>query len=174
MAQAWKDLARREGFIVTAPDSFDSPMWGSTMNPPESFQTIVDQVKARHAIDASRVYPFGHSAGAAYALFLAVIDSDLFAATAIHAGALQANPDGLFGQAGPKMPITIWVGDHDPFFPVDVVEATKRLYAANGLSINVFLITNHDHNYYVISDEVNGKAWNFSKKTRMEPTADEK
>jgi hypothetical protein len=65
------------------------------------------------------------------------------------------------------MPIAIWVGDHDPFFPVDMVEATKRLYAAHGFPIKVSLIPNHDHNYYVISDEVNGKAWNFLKGTRM-------
>ena len=167
MAQAWKDLARREGFIVAAPDSFDSAMWGSTIDPPEFFRAVVDQVKTRHAIDASRVYLFGHSAGAAYALFLAVINSDLFAATAIHAGALQGNPEGLFEQADRKMPIAIWVGNHDPFFPVDMVEATKRLYAANGFPINVSLIPNHDHNYYVISDEVNGKAWNFLKDTHI-------
>jgi poly(3-hydroxybutyrate) depolymerase len=171
MAQAWKDLAVREGFILAAPDAFSPTGWGSLVDPPEFFRAVVEQVKAIHPIDQSRIYLFGHSAGAAYALFLAVMDSDLFAATAIHAGALQANPDGLFEQADRKMPIAIWVGDHDPNFPVDVVEATRRLYAANGYQIQLNLIPNHDHNYYVISDEVNSKAWNFLKKVQLEPAS---
>ena len=62
--------------------------------------------------------------------------------------------------------IAIWVGDRDPNFPVDVVEATRRLYAANGYEIKLNLIPNHDHNYYAISDQVNGKAWDFLKNAR--------
>ncbi len=169
MAQAWKDLAWREGFIVAAPDAFGSTGWGSLVDPPDFFRAVVDQVKAIHAIDESRIYLFGHSAGAAYALFLAIMDSDIFAATAIHAGALQANPDGLFEQADRKMPIAIWVGDRDPNFPVDTVIATKRLYESNGYHVELSVIPNHDHNYYVISDEINSKAWNFLKKSQLEP-----
>lgn len=171
MAQAWKDLAGREGFIIAAPDAYGSAGWGSLVDPPEFFRAVVDQVKTIHPIDESRIYLFGHSAGAAYALFLAIMDSDLFAATAVHAGALQANPEGLFDQADRKMPIAIWVGDRDPFFPVDAVESTRRLYAANGYDIKVNLIPNHDHNYYVISDQVNAKAWEFLKSIHLEPAA---
>jgi poly(3-hydroxybutyrate) depolymerase len=75
MAQAWRDLAAREGFIVAAPDAYGSAGWGSSVDPPELFQAVVDQVNAIHPVDESRIYLFGHSAGAAYALFLAVIDS---------------------------------------------------------------------------------------------------
>lgn len=167
IAEPWKDLAVREGFIVAAPDAFNPDSWGSQMDPPEFFRAVIDQVKAIHAIDESRIYLFGHSAGAAYALFLAVMDSDLFAATAIHAGSLQANPEGLFEQAERKMPIAIWVGDRDPNFPLQTVEATRRLYAENGYEIKLTVIPNHDHNYYVISDQVNAKVWEFLKNERM-------
>lgn len=173
MAQPWKDLATREGFIVAAPDAFDPQSWGSVMDPPEFFRAVVDQVKKVHAIDDTRIYLFGHSAGAAYALFLAVMDSDLFASAAVHAGALQANPEGLFAQAERKMPIAIWVGDRDPNFPVETVEATRRLYAENGYQIKLAVIPNHDHNYYAISDEVNRKVWDFLKATRMPPPQSE-
>ncbi len=172
MAQVWKDIAARERFIVAAPDAFNAAEWQSTMDPPDFSKAVVDQVKAIHPIDASRIYLFGHFAGAAYALFLAVMDSDLFAATAIHAGALQANPEGLFEQADRKMPIAIWVGDHDPNFPVDTVEATRRLFVANGYEVKLTLIPNHDHNYYAISDQVNSKAWDFLKSVRMPTAAD--
>ncbi len=168
MAQAWKDLAIRESFIVAAPDSLDPAAWQSKVDPPEFFKAVIGQVKALHPIDESRIYLFGHSGGAAYALFLAIMDSDIFAATAIHAGALQSNPEGLFDQADRKMPIAIWVGARDPFFPVDAVEATRKLYAANGYDIKVNLIPNHDHNYYAISDQVNAKAWDFLKTVHLE------
>lgn len=168
MAQAWKDIAGREGFIVAAPDAFDSQSWNSLMDPPEFFRSIVDQLKEIHAIDESRIYLFGHSAGAAYALFLAVVDFDLFAATAIHAGALQTDPEGLFDQSGRKMPVAIWVGDHDAYFPVDTVEETRRLLANNGFPVRLTLIPHHDHNYYAIADEMNAKAWAFLKAKRLE------
>lgn len=170
MASLWKDLAQREGFIVVAPNAYNSAFWDSTRDTPEFFPALVDQIKSRHAIDASRIYLFGHSAGAAYALFLAVIDSNVFAATAVHAGSLQANPVGLFEQAERKMPIAIWIGDHDLFFPVDTVRSTKRLFDSNGYNVELSVIVNHDHNYYTISDEINQKAWNFLKDTKLPPS----
>ena len=170
LVESWKDLAKREGIILAGPDAFNSATWQSTVDPPEFFRAVIDQVKANHTIDQSRIYLFGHSAGAAYALFLAVVDSDLFAATAVHAGSLQTNPDGLFEQAERKMPIAIWVGDRDPNFPIDVVEASRKLFASNGFDITLHVIVNHDHNYYAISDEVNLKAWNFLKNARLPAT----
>jgi predicted esterase len=173
MASLWKDLAGREGFMVAAPNAWNSAGWDSTKDTPEFFPAIVDQIKSRHAIDPSRIYLFGHSAGAAYALFLAVIDSNAFAATAVHAGALQANPIGLFEPAERKMPIAIWVGDRDQNFPLDVVRDTKRLFDSNGYNLELSVIPNHDHNYYAISDEINQKAWNFLKKTQLPPASPE-
>lgn len=106
MASLWKDQAGR-----------DPAGWDSTKDTPEFFAAIVDQVKSRHGVDPSRIYLTGHSAGASYALFLSVIDSTVFAATAVHASALEANPVGLFEQAERKMPIAIWVGDRYLNFP---------------------------------------------------------
>jgi poly(3-hydroxybutyrate) depolymerase len=173
MASLWKDLARREGFIVAAPNAYNAATWDSTRDTPEFFPAIVDQIESRHAIDRRLIYLFGHSAGAAYALFLAVVDSDLFAATAIHAGSLQTNPVGLFAETRRKMPIAIWVGDHDFAFPLDTVRETKRIFDSNGYNVQLSVILAHDHNYYAISDEINQKAWNFLEKTEMPIAAPE-
>jgi poly(3-hydroxybutyrate) depolymerase len=173
MAKQWKDLARREGFIIAAPNAYIADSWDLRRDTPEFFPAIVDQIESRHAIDRRRIYLFGHSAGAAYALFLAVVDSDLFAATAIHAGSLQMNPVGLFALAKRKMPIAIWVGDRDPFFPGDKVLETKRLFDANGYNVQLSVLAGHDHNYYAISDVINWKAWKFLQKTEMPIAAPE-
>jgi poly(3-hydroxybutyrate) depolymerase len=168
MIDAWKKLASKEQFIVAAPDSYDASNWSTEADPPEFLHAVVEQVKARHAFDENRIYLFGHSAGAVYALMLAVIDSHYFAATALHAGAVPPESNNLFSYAERRMPIAIWVGDHDPFFPLDAVTATKRGFESNGFHVELSVIPGHDHNYYAISDEVNSKAWNFLKKAQLE------
>lgn len=169
MVDAWKGLAAKEHFIIVAPDAYDSSVWGVKLDSPAFLHAVVEQIEARHPIDANRIYLFGHSAGAVHALVFAIIDSHYYAATAVHAGALpQGYEKLLFSQADRRMPIAIWVGDKDPQFHVDAVTATKRLFETNGFPVELSVIPNHDHNYYAISDEVNSQAWEFLKKAQLE------
>jgi predicted esterase len=167
MVDAWKDLAAREHFILAAPDAYDPAFWQPNMDTLEFLHAVVDQVEAKHAVDRNRIYLFGHSAGAVYSLLLAIFDSHYFAAIALHAGALQPDQFKFFANADRRMPIAILVGDRDPFFPLDRVNASVKEFKENGFSVELTIIPHHDHNYYVISDEVNGKAWEFLKKARL-------
>ncbi|MGP8175325.1 MAG: alpha/beta hydrolase family esterase [Terracidiphilus sp.] len=167
MIDAWAVLASKEHFIVAAPDAYDSSAWNIKADPPDFLHAVVDQVEAKHAVDRNRIYIFGHSAGAEYALLLAILDSHYFAAVAVHAGALQPDNYRLFTYAGRRMPIAIWVGDQDLLFPVEQVTATKKEFEANGFPIILSVIPNHDHNYYAISNEINAGAWDFLKKTQL-------
>jgi hypothetical protein len=65
MAQAWKDLAVREAFIVVAPDAFDPAARQSGVDPPKFFKAVGNQVRAILPIEESRIYLFGASADAA-------------------------------------------------------------------------------------------------------------
>ena len=47
-------------------------------------------LKSKYPINPRRVYLFGHSAGASFALHMSLMESQYFAAAAIHAGALRA------------------------------------------------------------------------------------
>jgi predicted esterase len=167
MVDAWAVLAAKEHFIVAAPDAYDSSAWNIKTDAPDFLHAVVDQVEAKHAVDRNRIYLFGHSAGARYALLLAILASHSFAAVAVHAGALQPDNYRLFVYAGRRMPIAIWVGDQDLLFPVEQVTETKKEFESNGFPIELTIIPHHDHNYYVISDEVNGQAWEFLKKARL-------
>ena len=167
MADLWKDIAARQQFIVAAPDADDSAAWDIKMDPPSFLHAVVDQVASIHPIDRNRIYLFGHSAGAEYALLPAILDSHYFAAIALHAGALQPGYSKLFAYAGRRMPIAIWVGDHDPLFPLDSVTATKKEFEANGFPIKLSVIPNHDHNYYAISKDINADAWDFLKEAQL-------
>lgn len=103
MADAWKSLALREHFIVAAPDAYDSAAWNIKMDAPDFLHAVVQNVEARHAVDGNRIYLFGHSAGAEYPLILAILDSHFYAATAVHAGALQPGFYKLFAYARRRM-----------------------------------------------------------------------
>jgi len=170
MIDAWKDLAAKEHFILIAPDAYDPAGWGVKMDPPAFLHAAVDQVRAKHAIDERRVSLFGHSAGAVFALSLAVIDSRYWAAAALHAGALPSGYETqILARADRRTPIAIWVGDSDPLFHIEAVNATKTLLEANGFSVKLSVIPNHDHNYYAIADRVNKQAWGFLKKAQLKP-----
>jgi hypothetical protein len=58
MAEAWRSLAAKEQFIIAAPDSYDSWAWQSDKDSPNFLRAMVEQVNARHPVDASRIYLF--------------------------------------------------------------------------------------------------------------------
>jgi len=167
MANAWKDLAAKEHFMIAAPDAYNSALWETQDDTPEFFHALVDHVRAVHPVDDSRIYLFGHSAGASYGLILDLIDSEYFAAIAIHAGALGPENYRLFEQATQKTPIAIWVGSKDLNFPVEDVLATKRAYEAHGFHVDVHVLQGQTHNYDNFSEELDNYAWSFLKDKKL-------
>jgi predicted esterase len=166
MADEWKGLAAREHFIIVAPDAFKAD-WVMSTDGPNFFHALVQQVMTKHAVDPGRIYLFGHSGGAEYALMLALLESEYFAATAIHAGAMHKENANLFEYAKRKMPINICVGDVDRFYSLEVVKTTKTMFEEKGFTVNIDVIPNHNHDYYAVSTYVNKKAWEFLKVTEL-------
>ena len=167
MANAWKDLAAKEHFMIAAPDAFNTALWETDFDTPEFLHAVVDQVRAAHPVDDTRIYLFGHSAGAAYGLILALTDSDYFAAIAVHAGALWPENYRLLNQPERKMPIAIWVGSKDQNFPVEDVLATKRAFESHGFHLEVHVIQGATHNYDNFSEELDNYAWTFLKDKKL-------
>ncbi len=116
MVEMWKDLAATEGIVLVAPDARDTQEWSNDDGPP-FLHAVIDAVRAAQPIDMMRVYLFGHSAGASMALMVSLMDSQYFAAAAVHAGALPAEASHFPDADRRKTPIKIFVGDSDPFFP---------------------------------------------------------
>jgi poly(3-hydroxybutyrate) depolymerase len=167
MAEAWKDLAFKEHFIIAAPDAYNPALWDSNVDTPQFLHAVVDQMRAVHPVDDSRIYLFGHSGGAVYSLALALIDSEHFAAVAVHAGALRPENYGLFEQATRQMPVAIWVGSLDQNFPVADVTDTKRAFDAHGYHLELHVLQGETHNYDNFSEELDNKAWSFLKDKRL-------
>jgi poly(3-hydroxybutyrate) depolymerase len=168
MVDHWQKLAQKEGIVLAGPDSIDSQMWSYPVDGPDFLRDVVEAVKSRTAIDPRRVYLFGHSAGACFALQLSVLESEYFAATAIHAGALGLGDLGMVDSISRKIPIFIQVGTDDSFFPLMDVRRTRDAFEKNGVPVELREIRRHDHNYYVVSKDVNDKAWTFLKAKVLE------
>jgi len=168
LVEKWKDLAKKEGIILAGPDATDLRGWASPQDGPDFLRDLVEELKTKYPINGKRVYLFGHSAGASFALQLALMESQYFAATAIHAGALTKDDMELIGLAKRKIPISIQVGDSDEFFPLKIVRETRDALKTAGLPIELTEIPNHDHWYYDQAAKFNQTAWEFLKKVELD------
>jgi tetratricopeptide (TPR) repeat protein len=163
LADKWKELADREGFIVVAPDSINSASWAIPPDGPVFIRDLVEDLKRKYPINPRRVYLFGHSAGAGFALRMSLYESEYFASAAIHAGAIDFDGIELINNAKRKTPIHLQVGDRDPLFPVSDVRKTRDALTAGGFPVELKVIANHDHWYYDLAPKINLTAWEFLK-----------
>jgi poly(3-hydroxybutyrate) depolymerase len=167
----WKDLAAKEGLILAAPDSANSREWSMNTDGPEFLHEVVEAVRAKNSVDGKRIYIFGHSAGAVFALYMAVMESKYFAAAGVHAGAMGEDFYPYLDLAQRKVPITIWVGTDDPYFSLALVKGTQGELNKHGFQAQVVEIKGHDHNYYAVSKDLNPKILEFFRSTKLEADA---
>ena len=174
LVERWKDLAEREGFILAGPDSKTSAHWSMKDDGAELFVALAEELKAKQPVNPRRVYLFGHSAGAGFALLLALFESRYFTAIVAHAGVLPPSTYPLLERAPRKTPIALYVGTQDPLFPLSAVRATRDALKQRGYAPELTEIKFHDHNYYDRAKEINQSAWGFLSRHELaeEPRLD--
>lgn len=168
LVEKWKDYAKKEGIIIAGPDATNQQGWSAPVDGPDYLHALIEDLKSRYPINPRRVYLFGHSAGACFALHMSLMESEYFAATAIHAGALTQDQMQMVKLATRKIPISIQVGDRDQFFPLKPVRDTRDALKAAGIPVELIEIPNHDHWYYDSASTFNRTAWEFLKKYELE------
>jgi poly(3-hydroxybutyrate) depolymerase len=161
LVEKWKELAKKEGVIIVGPDSSNSRGWRIPEDGPDFIHELIEALKAKYPVNARRVYLFGHSAGAGQALYLSLLESEYFAAAAVHAGALGADASPYMERAPRKIPIAIFVGTNDQLFPLPVVRATRDALNARGFKSVLTEIKGHTHWYYDRAGEINRSVWEF-------------
>lgn len=168
LVEKWTRLADRNGFLVAGLDATDKQAWGIPEDGPDAVKALVDALRARYSVDGRRVYLFGHSAGAVFGLKLGLIESEYFAAVAVHAGSFrQSNEYSVLQMARRKIPLKIIVGDRDGYFPISSVNATVEALKAQAFPVDLEVIKGHDHWYYDRARQFNEKAWSFLKDQRL-------
>ena len=150
------------------PDAVSAQGWKIPEDGPDFIYELVEALKAKLPINPRRVYLFGHSAGATQALYLSLLESEYFAATAVSAGALLPDDGPFIARSRRKIPISIFVGTNDQLFPLKVVRATRDELNARGFNSELTEIKGHTHSYYDRADEINRSAWEFLKGRELE------
>jgi len=161
LIERWKAMASARGIILAGPDATDSARWASPQDGPLFLKDVVDDVSATHGVDGRRMYLFGQSAGAVFALQMAVLESEYFAAAAIHAGAISSDYFSIFDAATRKIPLAIYIGTRDQFFPLDVVRATSEALKARNFPLLYKEIPDHRHSYAEVSERINPEIWEY-------------
>jgi poly(3-hydroxybutyrate) depolymerase len=167
LMEKWKDLASKEGIVLVAPDALDPAAWTTPSDGPDFLHDLLSDLKASFPIDARRMYLFGHSGGATFALYMALYESEYFAATAIHAGMLPTEGSSAIDLAKRKIPIYIAVGTVDPFFPLNNVRITRDVLNKRGFDVQLVEMKGHDHWYYDLAPKINADAWEFLKQHKL-------
>ena len=167
LVEKWKDLASKEGVIIVGPNS-GGEGWSAPRDGPDFLHDLVEDLKSKYPINPRRIYLFGHSAGAVFALMMSPMESEYFAATAIHAGAFRSAEEyKSIGNAARKIPLAIWVGTNDQFFPLKDVRATRDAFRSQGFPVEVTEMPGHDHWYYDLAPSINASAWEFLKRYEL-------
>ena len=161
LAQKWKDLADKAGIVVAGPDSTSRETWSIPEDGPEFLRDLVEALRAELPIDPRRVYLFGHSAGAVFAIQMGPLESEYFAAVAAHAGALESQYHSVFGYARRKIPVFLVVGTRDMDFLLPTVEGTRDALTTRGFPVELQVIRGHTHDYYGRAKDINARAWVF-------------
>lgn len=167
LVDKWKDLAKKEGIILVGPDALNTQGWSSPVDGPDFLHDLITELQSKYPIDGHRIYLFGHSAGASFALYMALYESQYFAATAIHAGALTKEDDVIVARAKRKIPIYIAVGTVDRSFPLAAVRATRDMLNSNDFNAQLIEMPGHDHWYYDLAPKINAAAWTFLKEQKL-------
>lgn len=163
VASLWKDFAAHEGIILVAPDALRNDAWHLKGDGPDFLHAIVNDVQSRYAADRRRLYLFGQSGGAVYALTLAMLESQYFAGVAIHAGAWRTAPEfHAIAFARRKVPIKIIVGDRDEYFSMAAVERTGDALKEASFPAEIEIVPGQHHGF--IPETATGteeSAWRF-------------
>jgi poly(3-hydroxybutyrate) depolymerase len=164
----WLPFAKENGIILVAPEANNRQFWSMSEDGPGFLYSLIEMIRVQQPVDPRRLYLFGHSAGALHGLAMAVLESEYFAAVAVHAGTL---PDQVIPYVTPaprKTPVAIWVGTNDSLFPVHVVRATQTTLNKAGFNAALTEMPGHTHNYYNRAADINRQAWQFLAKHRLE------
>jgi poly(3-hydroxybutyrate) depolymerase len=157
----WQNLAKKESFAIVAPDSINREGWDMLSDGPDFLHAVIEEVKSQSAINPRRVYLFGHSAGGHHGLGIGLLESEYFAAVAVHAGILNEMTLTYTERAPRKIPIGLWQGTNDQIVPAVQARRSEAALVARGFSAHLTEISGHTHDYYGRANQINDAVWKF-------------
>jgi len=165
MLEAWKSLAKKEGIVLIAPQLPRVAAFEELA--PQVFRCMVEDARKTILLDPLRIYIFGNSMGGYLGYDAAMLQSNYFAAAAVHAMGISEDYYWIVGRAERKTPVAIYIGDGDSPDLFDKARKTRDLLRKDNFPVHYVELRGHDHNYYALSDHINEDAWNFLKDKKL-------
>ncbi len=163
-AGAWRSFAQKKKLVLIAPQLPRDLALEAHI--PAILPCLVGDVRKQARLDSHRIYLFGYSMGGYLAYDAALLDSEYFAAVAVHAMGIADEYASIIQRATRKIPISISIGDRDQLVSLPQVRKTSNLLEKAGFPVEYKEVFNHSHNYYEMSDEINGDVWKFLERYR--------
>jgi phospholipase/carboxylesterase len=164
LVELFRDVASKQGFIVVGPDATDRRGWQVPADGPAFLYFLIEAVKAKHAVDGRRMYLFGHSAGASFALTMGLMESEYFAGVAAHAVALQREGREQLLTASRKLPMVMFHGTRDSVIPIEAARESRDVLLKSGFPIDFRELAAFEHNtLYLRGVTIVVPAWEFLK-----------
>jgi dienelactone hydrolase len=66
-----------------------------------------------------------------------------------------------------KIPIAIYIGDRDQFFPIAQARSTRALLESHGFPVRYTELPGQDHAYAPVSGRVNDDVWTYLSAFRL-------
>ena len=164
----WIEVADHAGVTLLAPNATTPVGWRIREDGPDYLHAVINDFATRSAFDRRRLYLFGISGGAVHALTIGSIESDYFAAVAIWAGAWREQRSYLaLAHARRKIPIALFIGDRDEFFPIDSVRETAAAFRNAGHPVQLTILPGQRHDYHHVASRLNPAAWDFLQASEL-------
>jgi predicted esterase len=157
LIEVWNETAIRYGIALVAPNS-KGRTWSLNDPSPQFITDIIDEMSAKYQIDASRIFLFGHSDGAAYAQILLNRTQGPWRAAALHAGYA---PLSWLRPAQFSKPIRFYFGENEDIFDLDDARSISKWFAKNGSPSEIVIIPTHNHWLYKVGPQIADDAWQW-------------
>lgn len=168
MLREWMPTAEREGIVLLAPNATTPAGWRLREDGPQYLRQVIEAIATTTRFNPRRMYLFGYSAGAIHTLTVGMLESEYFAAIALYAGAWRDRESlATTRLADRRIPVAMFVGDHDEEFSMDSVTATRSALVRAGHRVQLTILPGQGHVYPGASSGVDREAWAFLKAVEL-------
>jgi poly(3-hydroxybutyrate) depolymerase len=164
LVDLFRDVASKERFIVVGPDATDRRGWQVPDDGPAFLYFLIEAIKAKHAVDGHRMYLFGHSSGASFALAMGLAESEFFAAAAVHAARMRPDDRDRLPLVPRKLPIAMFHGTSDGTVPIASGREARDALVKAGFPVDFRELLGFEHNsLYTRGEAITRPVWEFLK-----------
>ena len=165
----WNPIADANNVILVGPNIGTlASDWDELYDHPQWIHQAVEDTRKDHPVDGRRMYIWGDSSGGAFAMYLAFLESNYFAAAVVHGAVIRNFRYQMADFAARKIPIAYYIGTRDPVWRLEQTRAVRDALSTRGFPLHYVELKGADHNFFAHRDDVTGDSWEFLSQYALE------